>query len=75
MAHITLESLIGNLESPIVLIGNWQLTYTEYCIAVYTLYVRRFRVMKLLLPGSTLITVTCVKLPPTVTSYSVFDVH
>ena len=35
--NVTLESLIGNLESPIILIGNWRLTYTEYCIAVYKL--------------------------------------
>ena len=35
--NVTLESLIGNLESQIVLIGNWRLTYTEYCIAVYAI--------------------------------------
>ena len=78
MVHkVTPESLIGTLESPIVLIGNWQLTYTEYCIAVYTLYVRRFRVVNLLLPGSILITVSCLvfMLPPAGTSCSVFNVR
>ena len=78
MVHkVTPESLIGTLESPIVLIGNWQLTYTEYCIAVYTLYVRRFRVVNLLLPGSIFITVSCLvfMLPPAGTSCSVFNVR